>query len=207
MKPQRLFAVLALLACASTGVQAQSPEPGQLLVAAPALDDPNFGETVFLVLLNDGDGSRAVALNRPTWVSPAEAFPAVGELAAADDTLFFGGPVGSNQLVIVFDAGDSDPPTARRVFGSIYLTTDPGVLSNLAPAADGQPRFRLFAGHAAWAPGQLEAEIAGGNWRTLNASPAQIFGGDPATLWDRLPTTGAGGVSAMLRGPQSFSIE
>ena len=205
MTIRRCLPALALLFCA--GVGAQSPEPGQLLVAAPALDDPNFGETVLLILLHDGDGSRAVALNRPTWIKPAEAFPAIEELATAGGPLSFGGPVGPNQLVIVFDAGNSEPENARRVFGNIYLTTDPGVLTGLAPAADGRPRYRLFAGHAAWQPGQLEAEIAGGSWRLLDASAAQIFGDDPETLWDRLPFSSGSGVSAALREPQFFSIE
>lgn len=206
MKPIRILAALALLACASTGVRAQSPVPGQLLVAAPSLQDPNFGETVLLLLLHDGDGSRAVALNRPTWVKPGDAFPGINELTASEDTIFLGGPIGPNQLVIVFDAGLENPPNARQIFGSIYLTTDPGVLDGLEPTANGRPRFRLFAGHAAWAPGQLEAEIAAGNWRQQTASSAQVFGDDPASLWDRLPVS-TSGVSAMRRPPQSFSIE
>jgi putative transcriptional regulator len=191
----RLVAIV-LLAMASSSAPAQEPQAGQLLYASPSFNDPNFGETVLLLLLHDEQGSRAVALNRPTWVTPAEAFPEIGDLAESEATIFFGGPVSPNQLVIVFDAGTAAPDNARRVFGNIYLTTDFAVLDEIGTAAAGAPRARFFAGHAAWSPGQLEAEIASGNWRVVTATPAQVFADDPATLWNSVPSAG-GGVTAM----------
>jgi putative transcriptional regulator len=185
-----------LLAAASTNAPAQQDlQAGQLLYAAPAISDPNFGETVLLLLLQDEQGWRAVALNRPTWVEPAEAFPELLELAEANGPLFFGGPESPNQLVIVYEAGSGSPINARRIFGNIFITTDPAEIQNVAPTTGGAPHVRLFAGHAAWSPGQLEAEIAAGNWRVAAASLTQVFAEDPAALWRSMPTAG-GGVSA-----------
>jgi putative transcriptional regulator len=180
----------ALLALASAGAPAQEPMAGQLLYASPSLNDPNFGETVLLLLLNDEQGSRAVALNRPTWVAPAEAFPDIEELAGSTATLFFGGPVSPNLLVIVFDAGDGVPENSQRIFGNVFVTTDPAAIA--AMGATGAERVRLFAGHAAWAPGQLEAEIAAGNWRVVSGSPDRVFSADPAALWNSVPSAGSG---------------
>ena len=39
---------------------------GQLLVAAPALSDPNFERTVVLVTEHTSDGAMGLVLNRPT---------------------------------------------------------------------------------------------------------------------------------------------
>ena len=196
MKFLRIPVAALLLAVASPGAFAQEPAAGQLLYASPAMGDPNFSETVLLVLLSGEEGSRAVALNRPTWVMPAEAFPDIGELADSEATLYFGGPVNPNLLVILFDAGDAGnnvPENSQRVFGNVFVTTDP---ATLAPAAsDGTPRIRLFAGHAAWGPGQLEAEIAAGNWRLVDGSADRVFADNPAALWNSIPSAG-GGVSA-----------
>lgn len=192
--PRSLF-VATLLALASPGAFAQDLVPGQLLYASPVLDDANFSETVLLVLVSDGQGARAVALNRPTRVVPGEAFPDIAEVADSTETLFFGGPVGPNLLVILFDAGNGDnpvPETSQRVFGNVYVTTDPAAIA--AARSGGTTRVRLFAGHAAWGPNQLEAEIAAGNWRLVSGSVDRVFADDPAGLWDSLPP--AGGISA-----------
>jgi putative transcriptional regulator len=153
MKFPRIPVAAALLALVSPGAFAQGPSAGQLLYASPALGDPNFGETVLLVLYSDDQGARAVALNRPTWVTPGEAFPDIVEVADSTDTLFFGGPVSPNLLVIVFDAGSADnpvPDTSQRIFGNVFFTTDPAALA--AAEAGGSSHVRLFAGHAAWGP-------------------------------------------------------
>jgi len=183
----------AALALAGPGAFAQETAGGQLLYAAPSLDDANFGETVLLLLLSDEAGTRAVALNRPTWVKPGEAFPDIAEVADSTETLFFGGPVSPNLLVMLFEAGDSVPQNSQRVFGNVYVTTDPAALA--AAVASGSGRVRLFAGHAAWGPEQLEAEIAAGNWRLVSGTADRVFAQDPAALWNSIPPAG-GGVSA-----------
>ena len=193
MKSFRVAVAAALLALASPGAFAQEAAAGQLLYSSPAIADANFTETVLLVLLSDEQGSRAVALNRPTTVPPGEAFPDIAEVADSTSTLFFGGPISPNLLVILFDAGNSIPENSQRVFGSIYVTTDPAALA--AAEAGGSTRVRLFAGHAAWAAGQLEAEIASGTWRVVNGSADSVFSDDPTALWNSIPPAG-GGVSA-----------
>ena len=52
---------------------------GQLLVASPALIDPNFRRTVVLVVAHDEDGAVGLVLNRPTDAEVAEAVPELGE--------------------------------------------------------------------------------------------------------------------------------
>ncbi len=49
---------------------------GRLLVAAPALDDPNFRRTVVLMLEHSADGALGLVLNRPTPLVSREALPA-----------------------------------------------------------------------------------------------------------------------------------
>jgi len=187
-----------LVACLGSVAQAQPPEAGRLLVASPSLDDPNFGRTVLLLLRHDDDGSAAVALNRPTWIDPAEAFPNIEALSGYGGTLFFGGPIAPSQLIIVFDAAGGDAGNALQVLGSIYVSSDLAMLGGIDSAAAGAPMLRLFAGHAEWGPGQLEAEVEAGNWRVVPAEPARIFTDEPTDLWQRLPPA-SDAVTASLR--------
>jgi len=65
---------------------------GRLLVAAPALDDPNFDRAVVLVLDHDEDGALGVVLNRPSSVLVADTLEDWTALAASPPVVFGGGP-------------------------------------------------------------------------------------------------------------------
>lgn len=188
----RRLTAFTLLGLASLGAFAQDPEIGDLLIASGSLNDPNYAETVLLIVHQGEDGTVAVALNRPTWVEPAVAFPDVDSLQGFPGAVFFGGPVSPSQPLIMFERGRRMPQNSRHVVGSIYVSADLALLDDMDLTAPDAPRIRLFAGHAAWVPGQLEREIDNGNWRTLPAAANQIFADDPASLWDALPNTGDG---------------
>ena len=48
---------------------------GQLLVAGPALLDPNFWRTVVLVVEHNEEGALGLVLNRPSETSVGDAVP------------------------------------------------------------------------------------------------------------------------------------
>lgn len=165
--------LLALL-LAATGAAAQQLEPanGVLLVARPELDDPNFGRSVVLVTQTRDGQTLGVILNKP---SPArhEGRP-----------LWFGGPVMIRSVVALFEARQPPAAAAFRVLKHVYLSMHPQNLAALleAPAA----RFRLYAGFAAWAQGQLESEFGRDAWHVLPADAALLFREDMSGLWEEL---------------------
>jgi putative transcriptional regulator len=156
-------------------------QTGRLLVATPALDDPNFERVVILVLDHDEDGALGVVLNRASSVPVVDALDAWVELTAAPRVVFGGGPVEPTAIVAlghtvagVFPDGSAQILDGIRL---VDLDSDP-----VLAAAELQ-RVRVFAGYAGWAPGQLEDEILQGAWFTVDASPSDVFTSDPATLW------------------------
>ena len=67
---------------------------GRLLVATPALADPNFDRAVVLLLDHDEEGTLGVVLNRPTPVGRRRRAGVAGRaLAGAPRVVFQGGPV------------------------------------------------------------------------------------------------------------------
>jgi putative transcriptional regulator len=43
--------------------------------------------------------------------------------------------------------------------------------------------LRIFAGYAGWSAGQLEGEIARGDWYVVPGQPTDVFGEDAGHLW------------------------
>ena len=55
---------------------------GKLLIAPPALVDPNFARSVVLIAAHDDEGALGLVLNRPLEVPLAEISPVLESLAA-----------------------------------------------------------------------------------------------------------------------------
>jgi putative transcriptional regulator len=189
------YQVLAALASSLVAIacQAQDPRSGDLLIAAVDLDDPEFAETVLLVLHHDDDGSLAVFLNRPTWVEIGDAFPTTDDLSLYQDRLYRGGPVAPTQLLALHDAHPNLVGESTRILDDVYLSTNFSLLSEPANWPDA---IRLYAGHAAWAPAQLAEEVGQGFWRVLPGRRQDIFHRDSAALWEDLDTRSATGLTA-----------
>lgn len=158
-----------------------SLETGVLLVASPSLDDPNFHQTVLLIIEHGRGGTVGLILNRPTDVLLSEVLQDLPRLKRTTHRLFAGGPVGQTQMVLLFRLEGPYPDT-RLIFSRIYVGT-PRVLERIITQPRPTETFRAFAGFAGWAPGQLEHEMLEGAWGVLPKHSFDIFDKDPATLW------------------------
>ncbi|AMY06922.1 hypothetical protein LuPra_00086 [Luteitalea pratensis] len=155
---------------------------GKLLVAARNLPDPNFTDTVVLLVQYSRDGAAGLVMNRPSDVPLSRALPGVAAAAGAVATVFIGGPV-SQQAVLALSrvACDACPLLGRDV----YLVNTADALQKLAKGADVR-QLRVYLGYAGWGPGQLEAETRQRAWHVLNADARIVFDPDPETLWRRV---------------------
>ena len=160
---------------------------GQLVVATPTMDDPNFARTVVLLLqAGDEDGALGLVLNRPSGTDVAEVLPDWALLAGDPAVVFVGGPVQPNAAICLGRGRVGGPAVAafsvlEGVPGSSIGTVDLDAEVDAVHAAVSE--VRLFAGYAGWSAGQLEAEVEQGGWFVLDALPADAFAPDPAQLW------------------------
>src|SRR3954465_14305491 len=120
---------------------------GLLLVATPLLLDPNFAETVVLLLDADDDGALGVVLNRPSSVPVADALEGWGGVVAEPEVLFQGGPVSTEGALAVGRLrSNDDAPVGYR-----GVTSDLGVIDLDTPVelVDGSlDALRIYAGYA-----------------------------------------------------------
>ncbi len=164
-------------------LHAQTPRQGELLVATSALTDPNFAQSIVLLIRHDDTRTIGLLINRPTWVEPATAFPDLASLEDHPDRLFFGGPVAPTRLLLLLrnpPAGATEDPP---IFADIYVSGNPEILNHSGLDARDESRLRMYAGRAEWAPGQLNEEIAAGSWNIVRGTSDWVFSPKPLTLW------------------------
>jgi putative transcriptional regulator len=171
--------------------------PGVLLVANPAMNDPNFRQTVILICEHRPEGTMGLVLTRPTEILLSEALADEPVFKGTTYLLFAGGPVQTSALLMLFRTAEP-PAQAKKVLDGVYLGGDLPTTSRMITTPKPGEAFRAFAGYAGWAPGQLEYEMQLGSWAPVVGTAAQIFDTDPERLWQDLLDT--------LRAPGTVSL-
>ena len=174
---------------------------GKLLVASPALVDPNFARAVVLVTEHNDDGAMGIVLNRPSETSLGEVSPELAGIAG-DGPVFVGGPVQPDAVVLLAEFSDPDA-AAWIVAADVGLAAADRELSELAEVVR---RGRLYAGYSGWGPGQLEAEIEIDSWIIEPPLPAELFPDDPDALWSDVLDRKGGQYALIARMPEDPSL-
>lgn len=175
---------------------------GRLLVASPALQDPNFMRTVVLVGVHNEEGAMGVVLNRPSEVTVGEAVPELEEAAGGLETVFVGGPVQQTSIVLL---AEFDEPEAAGLLVLDRVGFPPGDAQPDA-LADAVGRARVFAGYAGWGAGQLDGEIADGDWIEQPALAEDVFTDAPSELWGSVLVRKGGSYALLARMPLDPSV-
>ncbi|HME02590.1 MAG TPA: YqgE/AlgH family protein [Solirubrobacteraceae bacterium] len=175
---------------------------GALLLASPTLLDPNFARTVVLIGVHSDEGAMGLVLNRPAAVTVAEAVPQLGDTVEDSEQIYVGGPVQSSS--VVFLAEFQDPADAGLLV--LERIGFPAPDADVERLVQGTVRRRVFAGYAGWGQGQLDAEIASGDWIAHAAEPEDVFTDAPEELWSAVLTRMGGSYALLARMPLDPSV-
>jgi putative transcriptional regulator len=165
-----------------SAIDTPPPAAGRLLVATPLLGDPHFARTVVYLLEHDGGGTVGVVLNRPSHTPVGQVLPDWHDAVSGPAVVFGGGPVQPDGALCLGQLDDGVSGIREVVDGVSTVDLD-GDVTVVAPNAR---RLRVFAGHAGWAPGQLDAELAEGAWWVLLGGPDDLFSDAPGSMWRRV---------------------
>jgi putative transcriptional regulator len=185
-----------------------------LLVANPAMPDPNFDRTVVLLLAHQDDGALGVVLNRPSDLDVDTPLPRWERLVADPPVVFVGGPVAPGAAICLARVPAPPPvmPGAIDIggdggwvplvgeLGTLDLERDP---DDLAISVDA---IRVFAGYAGWGPGQLEGEIEADAWFVVPTESGDALSGDPEQLWKRVLRRQGGRLALLASYPPEPSL-
>lgn len=158
---------------------------GSLLLASPALLDPNFVDTVVLLLDVNEEGALGVVLNRPSALPVSEVLGEWGDVVDEPEVLFQGGPVSTDgALAVALASADGlDAAGFKSMWGRVGLLD----LDTPRELVDGTvDRLRIFAGYAGWGAGQLQAEVAEGSWYVVPGRVDDVFAGEAPDLRRRV---------------------
>ena len=193
----RLWVVIALFAVSGVGSgagpgQAADKGPylaGRLLVASKKLSDPNFIHTVVYLVEHDPNGAIGLIINRRIGDGNlADLLKGFGLKAAEADRrvhLHFGGPVATRAVFVLHTPDYRGEGTLSAAEG-LSMTGNRAILTAISEGR-GPARMRFMIGYSGWGPGQLESEIARGDWLDAAADPEVIFNdqGNAEEQWRR----------------------
>lgn len=160
-------------------------QKGTFLVATDNLERSSFRETVILLTHVGGGGSTGIAINRPSQIPLQDAFPQIKSFHAVDDKLYLGGPIRSDAIFALM-LTDKPQTGMHEISKNLFFTHGLELIAqNLKNLRSGE-FTRAYAGYTGWAAGQLEAEIARGDWRLAPSDSAMVFDSSIDSIWQRL---------------------
>jgi putative transcriptional regulator len=144
--------------------------PGHLLIASEKLRDPNFFQSVVLLVRHNEEGAFGLALNRATGTALRDVWNQISTgPCGSPESLRIGGPIQGPLMAL----HRSPELVDIEATGGVFFTADKEKLEQLVLESPGSAKF--FIGYAGWGPGQLETELEAGAWSTIAATPERVF--------------------------------
>ncbi len=143
----------------------------------PQLRGDEFRNSLVYILDHNEQGAFGVIINQQLGMPLGEVFDQL-DIKPTDEQfstepVMRGGPVDQDHGLVLHPPGPTFDST-REFNDSVSLSSSRDVLEALASGEEPQVHLVLL-GHAGWAPGQLEMEIADNAWLTADADANIIF--------------------------------
>jgi putative transcriptional regulator len=159
------------------GAMGGSTFTNHLLVAMPALADPNFSQAVTLICEHTDKGALGIVLNKPLPMKLSDVLtqmqlePASEHIAG--QPVLRGGPVHTDRGFVLHRPGGEWDHT-HKVSESIQVTTSRDILAAMA-RGEGPGDAFIALGYAGWDAGQLEREMKDNAWLSLPVDASVVF--------------------------------
>jgi putative transcriptional regulator len=160
---------------------------GSLLIAMPALQDPNFRRLVTLLISHNEQGALGIVLGAVTATPIRDVCAQFGVTWSRPSPSFVrsGGPCEGGRIWLMH-GGPAPLPDAVTVTPGIHIGSSPQLLRTLAEHPDAAIPVMVFGGYAGWGPGQLEAELQQKSWLPSfgDIDADLVFATAPDKVWE-----------------------
>lgn len=176
---------------------------GIFLIASPLIQTGIFARSVILLCENDSTGTLGIIVNRPVDIKLPTKLLDLGSVTAPHMRVLSGGPVQTNQLMLLHMCKDI-PEQTMPIAPGVFLGGDLEFLRNCTQSKKPMPMCLCF-GYAGWKPGQLAQELLDGSWYTVKATARHLFFEDPLQLWRLLLREKGGRYASVSMIPEDLS--
>lgn len=148
----------------------------QLLIASVSMDDPRFAGSVIYIAKHEKNGTLGLIINQTIDVSVRQMLEELEietQILRKPPQVLYGGPIRPD-VGFVIHTGQPHWFSSFAVSENVCITTSKDVLDAIAHNR-GVGNFQICLGHASWYEGQLEQEIANGDWYTCPADMQLLF--------------------------------
>lgn len=159
----------------------------QLLIAMPAMSDPNFFKSVTLMCQHNEEGAIGITINRLSGFTLGEILQQLDisceheEISAMK--VLEGGPVSPDHGFVLHPPEDGFD-SSMRINDDIMVTTSRDILAAIA-TGNGPQEFLVALGYAGWGNGQLESEMRANAWLSTPADKAILFDSPLQNRWQQ----------------------
>ena len=173
------------------GTQSQDVVSGylqeQMLIAMPAMSDPNFSRSVTLLCQHNEEGAIGITINRQSDFTLGELLFQLNiscdDEEVASTMVLEGGPVSPDHGFVLHTPVDGYDSSVC-INDEIMVTTSRDILSAIA-RGDGPRQFLVALGYAGWTDGQLESEMRQNAWLSVPADKGIVFESALQNRWEK----------------------
>jgi putative transcriptional regulator len=179
-------------------------QKGTFMIAAPEIDSGLFFRGVLLVCEHNPLGSFGLIINKPLDVDLPEEIMNIKNLANPNVSVRAGGPVQTNQMMLLHTA-ERIPEQTLKICEGVFLGGDLQFLQDSLIDPSG-PYINLCFGYAGWGAGQLEREFLDGHWFLHPASEKYIFHTPVDKMWSAILRDMGGKYASLSMIPEDLSV-
>lgn len=181
----------------------KEPKQGSLLISEPFLFDPNFKRSVVLLVEHNEEGSIGFILNKSVNLNINDAIEDFPEFNAE---LFFGGPVGQNNLFYIHTLGEK-LPESKEIVDGIFWGGDFDHLKMLIDTGQiSEEEIQFFAGYSGWGADQLVNEMKEKSWIMAPATSEIVMRSRGKEFWSEVLTQMGKKFAIMANFPEDPSL-
>ncbi len=159
----------------------------QMLIAMPAMVDPNFSRSVTLMCQHNEDGAIGITINRQSAFTLGELFMQLNitcnDSKISSLMVLEGGPVNPDRG-FVLHSPVAGYDSSININDDIMVTTSRDILAAIA-AGKGPQQFQVALGYAGWGDGQLESEMRQNAWLSVPADKEILFKSALNRRWEQ----------------------
>lgn len=179
-------------------------EKGSFLIATPDVETGIFFRAVLLVCEHNEGGSFGLVINKTLTIDLPEEILNLREMANPHIRMRAGGPVQTNQMMLLHTCNDL-PHQTLDICKGVFLGGDLPFLQNAITDEHG-PQVHLCFGYSGWGTGQLEREFLDGQWLLIPATKKHIFDTPPEKLWQTLLREMGGKWATLSMIPEDLTL-